>query len=368
MKNPNVQEVEHEIRQAVAKAMSEISPEIMTKKQLWLAFSGGIDSSVLLKAVCDLGVRPNLIHINHALSINASHWADHAIATGAAYGLRVVVRTLESQPKLGDSLEAWARECRYEIFRELLSEGGVLLLGHHLDDQAETLLLQLLRGAGPKGLASMANQRMLGNGCLFRPLLSISREKIEIYARECAGKEDNADFKWVTDESNENLKFKRNVIRHEVLPILKKHFPGCLSTLERTSRLCADESELLAELVNAELLELVDLGDLSHLGHLSDLKEPSLNDLEKSACSRFYFKREGFQKVSPKMRRQLLRAWLQQSLGQGLNERHLGEIEKLLDAEHWSQSKFEVDILVDGRTSRALLTREKLCLVLNLLF
>ena len=119
MKNPNVQEVEHEIRQAVAKAMSEISPEIMTKKQLWLAFSGGIDSSVLLKAVCDLGVRPNLIHINHALSINASHWADHAIATGAAYGLRVVVRTLESQPKLGDSLEAWARECRYEIFREL---------------------------------------------------------------------------------------------------------------------------------------------------------------------------------------------------------------------------------------------------------
>jgi tRNA(Ile)-lysidine synthase len=331
----NLLKLTQKIQESASKTLREIVHA--ESQSLWLAFSGGVDSSVLLHVIFNLGFKPNLIHINHGFSKNSHAWAEHAQRVAEQYDLKIEIRSLkdlkdlkDQKPEEGESLEAWARDQRHQIFAEILSEGGALFLGHHGDDQAETLLLQLLRGAGPRGLSSMAEQKFLGKGKVLRPLLSISRLEIETYARFYQ-------LSYVTDESNQDLRFKRNALRHEVLPILKQYFPGCLSTISRTARLCADESELLAELIDQKLLAVVNPA------------EPQ--------C--FYFKNSVFQESSPKMQRQLLRGWLGKILHRALNERHLREIEKLLTAEHWSQSKFEVST---GKNSRIRIFREKSCL------
>ncbi len=287
-----------------------------------------MDSSVLLHLLVEAGFKPQLIHINHGLSPQAERWAAHAKQKAEYYQLACEVRCLSSRPSKGESLEAWARTARYEIFAECLREGGTLVLAHHLDDQAETFLLQGLRGAGPKGLSSMAIKKPFGKGFLFRPLLSLSREELQAYAVV-------HQLSWVEDESNQNLKFKRNVLRHEILPLLKTHFPGCLSTLSRSARLCAEETEVLNECVQEKLALLV--------------------ERQTEGSHRFYFKREAFRLASPLLQRQLLRAWIFSISAQALNECHLKEIEKLLNAEHWGKSKFEVT----ANQVRLVFTREK---------
>ncbi len=328
------------IQESVLKFFQKIEvAQKLAHQPLWLAFSGGVDSSVLLHLIFNLGLRPGLIHVNHQVSPHSEAWAQHAKEVAKHYGLPLEIKILPAfHADSGESFEAWARDQRHDIFKEILSAGGLIFLGHHLDDQAETFLLQLLRGAGPKGLSSMPAEKKLGNGFLLRPLLSASREDIENYASFY-------EIAYVNDESNENLRFKRNVLRHEVLPILKAHFAGCLESVSRAAMLCAHESELLSELIDEKLLDLVN---------------PSEPDV-------FYFKKNTFQEASPAMQRQLLRAWLMQVLGCSLNQRHLVEIEKLLTAEHWPQACFEVALSGNGNSpkngkDRIRIFREKMSL------
>lgn len=312
------------ILQTVKQALSDAT----SSQKIFLGFSGGLDSSVLLHALWQLDFKPTLIHINHGLSPQANDWALHAKTVAKQYQLPCEVFTLNDQPALGESIEAWAREARYKIFSSLIQKEDWLLLAHHLDDQAETFFLQLLRGAGPKGLSSMASHHPFGSGFLIRPLLSLSRKEIQAYA-------DQQKLTWISDESNEQIKFKRNFLRHHIFPALKEHFPGCLSTIARSARLCADESEVLNELLQEKL--------------------PRLVEEQNPSVSRFYFKRDDFVTASEKLKRQLLRAWIFSVLSQGLNERHVDEIKKLLTAEHWGKSTVEVNS--DG--SRVIFSREK---------
>ena len=197
-----------------------------------VAYSGGCDSHVLLHALA--GVREQLaaplaaIHINHRLSEQAGAWAEHCRRICTALDIPLVEVTVHAHPGLGESPEAAAREARYSAWRELLQAGEGLLLAQHQDDQAETLLLQLLRGSGPKGLAAMPPMTDFAAGWLGRPLLGQSRAALCRYAREQA-------LDWIEDPSNLDTDLDRNYLRHELLPVLQARWPSAALTLSRAA-------------------------------------------------------------------------------------------------------------------------------------
>jgi tRNA(Ile)-lysidine synthase len=226
--------------------------QLIAGTQCLVAYSGGLDSHVLLHSLVKLRDQyPNLqlqaVHIHHGLSPNADQWADFTEQVcqhwDVAYTLRTIHLGSASQTKL--SLEAAAREARYKIFSELLLANGCLLTAHTQTDQAETMLLQLLRGAGPMGLAAMPGRRPLGKGQHVRPLLSFTRTALQSYAL-------NEQLKWVEDESNYQLQFDRNYLRHQVMPLLEQRWPKATTTLARSAQHCGEASELLAELAQQD--------------------------------------------------------------------------------------------------------------------
>ncbi len=187
-----------------------------------LAYSGGLDSSVLLHAASVVahqrGIGLRALHINHQLSEHAQRWQMHCEQQCAQLGvecLSVVVDVVN----VGEGLEAAARAARYAVFSEQLRDQEQLLLAHHLDDQAETLLLRLMRGAGPAGLGAMQATRALAAGTLNRPLLALARASLETYAAQHT-------LSWVEDESNASLNFDRNFLRHQIMPQLQQRWPG----------------------------------------------------------------------------------------------------------------------------------------------
>jgi len=205
-----------------------------------LALSGGLDSCVLLHLLVSL--RHELpwelaaIHVHHGLQPQADTWLSHCRALCEGYRIPFTGRRLELSPAPGESLEALAREARYQALAGEMGEGELLLTAQHRDDQAETLLLQLLRGSGPAGLAAMPELARFGPGWLARPLLSCSRDSLEAYA----GRQG---LSWAEDPSNRELRFDRNFIRHEVMPLLRRRWPSAAATLARSARL---SGELLA--------------------------------------------------------------------------------------------------------------------------
>ena len=216
----------------------------------WVGLSGGLDSCALLQLLAGLRGEVTLpplvaIHVDHGLSGNAPSWQQHCRSLCDALAVELVTRAVEIDPaELGP--EAAAREARYAVFESLVGEGELLLLAHHLDDQVETFFLRLMRGAGPRGLSGMPRQRRLGRGHLLRPLLDLSRERLDSYAR-------GQGLAWVEDESNRDLALDRNYLRHQVLPALEQRWPGYRGSVvssmralaEAESRLADDDSRLL---------------------------------------------------------------------------------------------------------------------------
>lgn len=207
-----------------------------------VGFSGGLDSTVLLHALSVLEPRPPLhaIHIDHGLSPGAGRWAAHCEALCRDWDIPLAVRRVEAAAAPGESPEAAARRARYEAFEALVQPGDCLLIAHHRDDQAETVLLQLLRGAGPAGLAAMPALAAFGPGRLGRPLLECSRDELHDYARRHA-------LSWVEDDSNADHGFSRNYLRHRVMPAIAGHWPGCAVTLSRAARVQARAAAVLEE-------------------------------------------------------------------------------------------------------------------------
>ncbi len=210
-----------------------------------VALSGGIDSMVLLDALNALAPRFELrlsaVHIDHHLSPNAGRWAEFCAGVCAARGVPLTIDRVEVARRAGQGLEAAARAARYE--KLLGTQADVVVLAHHADDQAETVLLQLLRGAGPAGLAGMPHytDRNAAGPALLRPLLQLTRATLAAYAnaRELA---------WIDDESNADPRHKRNLLRLAVTPLLAEAFPGYPSVLVRAANHQAEASSLLDEL------------------------------------------------------------------------------------------------------------------------
>ena len=206
-----------------------------------VALSGGLDSSVLLHALARAwhdGLPPlRAVHVNHGLQAGAEAWAEHCRRFCAGLGVELSILRVDARARAGDSPEAAARRARYRALAEALAANEALLTAHHRDDQAETLLLQLLRGAGPRGLAAMPPARRLGAGLLLRPLLDYERAELETYARQHA-------LAWVEDPSNREQAFERNFLRHQVMPLLRQRWPGLGKTLARSARACAEAAAL----------------------------------------------------------------------------------------------------------------------------
>lgn len=248
-----------------------------------VAFSGGCDSTVLLHALAslreELGAPLGAIHVDHQLQPRSAEWAASCEATCARYGVPCVVARVDARPRAGESREAAARRARYAALAGALIPGERVVTAHHQDDQAETLLLQLMRGSGPRGLSAMPEVVPFAQGDLVRPLLGFSRAALCRFARNNA-------LTWVDDPSNVDTVFDRNFLRREILPRLEGRWPALTEVLARSARLQAESSHLLDELAALDLREAaLSPGSLS-VARLLALEPPRRRNLLRYALRR----------------------------------------------------------------------------------
>ena len=195
-------------------------------REIAVGLSGGVDSVVLLHRLKKEFPQVRAIHVHHGLSPNADAWADFCRRLCKRWGVTLAVEKVKVL-KSGKGLEAAAREARYAVFAK--DKADTIALAHNLDDQAETVLMNLLRGAGLRGASGMAERSRLGSKTLLRPLLNTSRKEILAYARA-------HDLEWIEDESNADESLTRNFIRRRVGPLLEQTFPQWKGSLARAGR------------------------------------------------------------------------------------------------------------------------------------
>ncbi|MHB1058143.1 MAG: tRNA lysidine(34) synthetase TilS [Rhodanobacter sp.] len=209
---------------------------------LCMAFSGGPDSSALLHALAQLpeararGLRA--LHVDHGLHADSAAWAVHCERFCAALALPCAVLRVQVDTGHGTGMEAAARDARHAALAARLDEGEWLLFGHHRDDQAETVLLKLLRGAGPEGLGGMRALRPFGRGRLWRPLLALSRQQLRDYV-------DTHRLDCIDDPSNADTRLARNRLRHEILPRLTQHWPQAVDSILHSAALSRAAADAL---------------------------------------------------------------------------------------------------------------------------
>jgi len=250
-------------------ASNDLPSRLLTQLIPWrnaatwhIAFSGGLDSTVLLHLLASLSKNHSLptlraIHVHHGLQAVADTWPAHCRSVCDALGVPLQVIHVEVQS--GASVERAAREARYGAFLAAIHGNEVLLTAQHRDDQAETLLFRLLRGAGVRGLAAMPRQRPLGQGHLFRPLLDVSRAELETYAAQQG-------LSWIEDPSNDDHRYARNYLRQQVLPIVVGHWPKASATLSRSAAHMVEAQGLLDDLAVIDLAHAATTGPFDWLG------------------------------------------------------------------------------------------------------
>lgn len=266
----------------------------MTRPCIAVAYSAGRDSTALLHATLmaarGLGLEVLALHVHHGLSQQADAWLAHARAQCDAWALdglpvRLVARRLDGAPSHGDSVEAWAREARYRALAEMARQGraGMVLLAHHLRDQAETWLLQALRGAGVAGQSGMPRSVERDGVIWSRPWLDRPRESIDAYVLAHA-------LRHVEDDSNTDPRFARNRLRLQVWPALTAAFPGAEASLTAAATWAQQAADCLDEVASQDLALIAD---------------PTQGLLNL----------DGWLRLSPARRGNALRAWLRTRAG-----------------------------------------------------
>ncbi len=263
-----------------------------TATPLLVAYSGGLDSHVLLHALTRLrptaGFTLRAVHVHHGLQPQADAWAQHCERICAGLGVPCVVERVRVEHAAADGMEAAARRARYACLAQVLVPGEVLLTAHHRDDQAETVLLQLLRGTGMHGLAGMPGLAPFSRGVHARPLLAFPRQVLERYAREQG-------LAWIEDPSNRRLEIDRNLIRHQVLPLLRERWPAAGRQLAQAASHAAEAAALLDELARADLALCA--------GERNSLRVSALRRLSPARgrnALRHWIRRQGFRVPSAK--------------------------------------------------------------------
>ena len=266
-----------------------------------IALSGGCDSISLLHCAkyASLPYAVEAWHVDHGLQKEALEWEKACQEFCDRHDIPLTVFRLHLSRTKGVSLEALAREARYGVFSNHLSTGEVLLVAHTQEDNSETVLLHLIKGAGPKGLSGISLQRPLGKGILLRPWLLISKEIIVRYAKK-------HNLLWVEDPSNRVLDFDRNFIRHEIIPLLSQRFPGIQKGITRSALHCKEAEALLHQIAEQ------DLEDLSCQGHegLSVESISQLSPFRRNNLLRCWFQKQGLSLPSTKKLAEIARQML----------------------------------------------------------
>jgi tRNA(Ile)-lysidine synthase len=255
-----------------ARVAAQLGKIVRRSTRLVVGLSGGIDSVVLLdclqRAARKRRLRISALHIDHRINPNSASWAKFCRRLCRERGIPFECAKVDVVR--GDSLEAAARAARYAVYSR--QQCDYVVLAHHRDDQVETFLLQLLRGAGVKGLAGMPLARMADGGwrmakerpsvasrqspIIVRPLLDVTRAEIAEYAKRYG-------LKWIEDESNSDIHFRRNFLRHEVLPVVERRFPGYRATVARAARHLAEAAGVLDEVAAADAAGQIADGSLA---------------------------------------------------------------------------------------------------------
>ncbi len=295
-----------------------------------VGFSGGLDSTVLLHLLAaeraSSGVVLSAVHVHHGLNPQADAWARHCRAVCRHWQVPFLLRRVSVNRAPRTSLEQEARTARYAAFSTLPAD--VMALAHHANDQAETLLLQLLRGAGPKGLSAMASLKPLVGAILkpsavWRPLLGFTRAQLEAYARR-------HQLGWIDDDSNRDVRFKRNFVRHELMPVLARGFPAPVAALARAARHQADAATL------ADVLADIDLAGARTGAGLDAVFLRSLEDARLKNLLRRWIELQPLRQPSEARLLALVRALRQSSNDTRLEWHHEGRVVRRTKSRlHW---------------------------------
>ena len=229
--------------------------EFKTHDRYVLAISGGKDSIALAHLFFSIKEKINhsieMVYVDHGLQEVSNEWGDFCREQASKFGFEFQQLTVNCRPVAGESIEAWARDARYNLLSTLADENTLVFTGHHQDDQAETLLLRLFRGTGVRGMACMQVARKLGKGLLIRPLLNISSKQIDQYVSI-------NNLSWVHDKSNDDKSFDRNYLRQEIKPLIEKRWPEFQKSISRIIAYQQEAGELLDVLAVNDLQTVCD--------------------------------------------------------------------------------------------------------------
>lgn len=239
----------HKTQQGVLDSVKQVYQTIKTRK-LYVAYSGGLDSHVLLHALAmqrPSHIQLAAIHVHHGLQPEADSWVTHCQQVCARLGVQLHLHYVEVDPT--QNLEAAARKARYQAFAETLVFDDVICTAHHQRDQAETFMLNLMRGAGLDGLSAMPERRPLSfnhQAWLIRPLLNVAYADIQAYAQQ-------HDLAWVDDPMNQSKDYRRNYVRHQILPDFSQVWDEPEAKIAQACAHLAEASELLKSLAQQDL-------------------------------------------------------------------------------------------------------------------
>ncbi len=258
-----------------------LSPQLLEFKlthipysRLFIAYSGGIDSHVLLHLCASIdNLKPKItaVYVNHGLQAEAEGWGLHCEQVCDDLGIQFLSLNANAKAASGESPEEAARNARYTALKSLLANDDLLLVAQHSEDQLETVLLQLFRGSGLKGLSGMPESMVFGKGRLVRPLLDISEASIIEYAK-------NQGLQWIEDPSNQQSDYDRNFLRNDIIPLLKQRWSSLDKTVSRSAKHCANAQVLLADLADDLFTTVINHSDntlcLNRLQSYSLLQQP----------------------------------------------------------------------------------------------
>jgi tRNA(Ile)-lysidine synthase len=234
--------------------------QIITAENYLIAYSGGVDSHVLLHLCAQLKNMPGgseqsfaAVYIDHGLNPHAKKWGRHCQHICYELDIPLTIVEVDATPDNGQSPEAAARLARYHAFAEILQTNECLLTAQHQDDQAETLLLQLLRGCGTRGLSAMPGLKQFSRGHLCRPILHYRKQDILAYAKQ-------HHLEWIEDDSNYAERFDRNYLRHSIFPLLQHRWPAVMKNFSRSAELQAESQLLLEQLAKVDMHEALVYG------------------------------------------------------------------------------------------------------------
>lgn len=241
-------------------------PAFHSIKTWWLAYSGGVDSRVLLHLLSQLDLPVRAVYVDHGLHAVSKQWAEHCQQICAQLNIPFTSITVDATAQRGESPEAAARRARYQALATLVEANDCVLTAQHADDQAETFLLQLMRGAGAAGLSAMPFAQVFHHGWLLRPLLDIPQQDILNIAR-------SENLFWVDDPSNVDERFDRNYLRQTIFPALTKRWPQTAQIMTRAAQQQA-ENQMLLEALAVQDLGLAKMTTVLPVEKLVQLDEP----------------------------------------------------------------------------------------------